>query len=150
MRNQLSGFTSWLLIVAASASIATTAAPGNKPVVLGADSATLEWGPCPAFMPASCRIAVLNGNPAEANSDVLFKLASKTTAPSHWHSSAERMVLISGEMRVEYEGRPAARIRAGDYAYGPPGLAHAAHCVSDVDCMLFIAFENPVDAFETP
>lgn len=110
------------------------------------DAADLEWGPCPDFMPAGCEIAVLQGNPAEPNADVLFKLPSGTTAPSHWHTSAERMVLIAGELEVEYEGQEPATIRTGDYAYGPPKLPHHATCKSEQDCVLFIAFEEPVDA----
>lgn len=111
-----------------------------------ADAAELEWGPCPAFMPADCGIAVLQGNPAERNADVFFKLASKTTVPAHRHTSAERMVLVSGEMQVEYEGQKPQVLTPGTYAYGPANLSHSATCRSDDDCVLFIAFEEPVDA----
>jgi quercetin dioxygenase-like cupin family protein len=114
-----------------------------------ADSPQLEWGPCPEFMPQGCAIAVLQGNPAEPNADVLFKLPAGTTAPEHWHTSAERMVLIAGEMEVQYEGQQPETLRGGTYAYGPAELSHHATCNSDEDCVLFIAFEEPVDAFAT-
>lgn len=111
-----------------------------------ADSAKLEWGPCPDFMPEGCGLAVLHGNPAEPGADVLFKLPAGTTAPPHWHTSAERMVLMSGEMQVEYEGQEQMVLQEGNYAYGPPRVAHWATCTSDEDCVLFIAFNEPVDA----
>jgi quercetin dioxygenase-like cupin family protein len=111
-----------------------------------ADSAEIAWGPCPEFMPEGCALAVLQGNPAERNADVFFKLPAKSTAPRHTHTSAERMILVSGEMKVQYEGQEPVVLTAGTYAYGPANLPHAATCSSDQDCILFIAFEEPVDA----
>lgn len=70
----------------------------DQALVKQADSSELEWGPCPEFMPASCGIAVLHGDPAEPNADVFFRLAGGTTAPNHRHTSAERMVLVSGQL----------------------------------------------------
>jgi len=106
----------------------------------------VEWGPCPEFMPEGCGLAVLQGDPEDHNADVFFRLAGGTTVANHWHTSAERMVLIAGEMRVDYEGQEPVTLTPGVYAYGPAGLPHETHCVSDEDCILFIAFEEPVDA----
>ncbi len=106
-----------------------------------------EWVPCPEFMPESCRITVLQGNPEEPNTDIFFRLEGNTSVPNHWHHSAERMVLVSGEMQVNYEGQDPQVITSGTYAYGPPELPHTADCVSSEPCLLFIAFEEPIDAF---
>lgn len=111
-----------------------------------ADDPKLEWLPCPAFMPDGCGIAVLQGNPAEQNADVFFKLPTNTTAPRHWHTSAERMVLVAGEMHIDYDDQEPVVMEPGTYAYGPASLPHEASCVSEDDCVLFIAFEEPVDA----
>lgn len=118
----------------------------DRAIIRTADSPEIEWGPCPAFMPEGCALAVLQGNPAERNADVFFKLPAGTTAPLHRHTSAERMVLVSGEMTVRYQGQEAVVLKAGTYAYGPANLPHDATCSSDQDCILFIAFEEPVDA----
>lgn len=126
---------------------ATPALADHHAFVQEADSPQLDWGPCPEFMPGGCAIAVLQGDPAEANADVLFKLPAGTTAPAHWHTSAERMVLLSGEMEVQYEDQQPATLHPGTYAYGPPERTHRATCNSGKDCVLFIAFEEPVDAF---
>jgi quercetin dioxygenase-like cupin family protein len=112
-----------------------------------ADEERLEWGQCPEFMPESCRVAVLQGDPAKPNADVFFKMQGNTTAPEHWHHSAERMVVVSGKMKVNYEGQDPEIITEGTYAYGPPEKPHSATCMSEEPCILFIAFSKPFDAF---
>jgi quercetin dioxygenase-like cupin family protein len=89
---------------------------------------------------------VLHGDPAKSNVDVFFKVPSKSKLPLHWHSSAERMVLVAGELHVTYEGQEPAILKAGAYAYGPARRPHSGLCASAVPCVLFIAFESPVDA----
>lgn len=111
-----------------------------------AQDAQLKWGPCPAFLPKGCGIAVLHGDPAKNNADVFFKVPAKSTIPLHWHTSAERMVLVAGELHVTYEGQKKAVLKPGTYAYGPAKKPHDGYCASKVPCVLFIAFESPVDA----
>jgi mannose-6-phosphate isomerase-like protein (cupin superfamily) len=121
---------------------------GGQAFIWNLDDEDLQWGPCPEFMPEGCGLAVLQGDPAGHNADVFFRLPGKSTAAHHWHSSAERMVLVAGEMEVDYDGQEPVVLRPGTYAYGPAKLPHVAHCRSDEDCVLFIAFEEPVDAIE--
>ncbi len=118
----------------------------EKAVVISTDSDQLEWGPCPDFIPAGCEIAVLHGNPADKNADIFFKVPGDFKIPYHWHNSQERMVLVSGELEVTYDGQPTAVIKAGDYAYGPAKLPHDAYCRKGDPCILFIGFVLPVDA----
>ena len=68
--------------------------------------------------------------------------------PPHGHTSAERLVLVNGELDVTYEGQPTAHLKKGMYAYGPPMAIHEGKCVSEEECVLFIAFEAPVDVRE--
>jgi quercetin dioxygenase-like cupin family protein len=138
-----------LVALVAGAGFPAIASSDDGAFVRAPDATELQWGPCPEFMPADCSIAVLQGNPAEPNADVFFKLASNTTVPAHRHTSAERMVLVSGEMQVAYEGQDPQVLKPGTYAYGPANLSHSATCRSDDDCVLFIAFEEPVDAVPT-
>ena len=118
----------------------------NPPVALAATGADLRWGPCPPGMPEGCEIAVLHGDPAKPNADVFLKVPAKYVIPPHWHTSAERMVLVAGELEIEYAGHPATTLKAGTYAYGPAKAPHKASCAKGAACMLFIAFEAPVDA----
>jgi quercetin dioxygenase-like cupin family protein len=110
------------------------------------DDPALQWGPCPEFLPEGCAIAVLRGDPAGPNTDVFFKVPGGAEIAAHWHTSAERMVLVSGELTVQYEGQPEVRLERGSYAYGPARAVHSGRCAEGEDCVLFIAFEQPVDA----
>jgi quercetin dioxygenase-like cupin family protein len=110
------------------------------------DDPALQWGPCPEFLPAGCAIAVLQGDPAGPNADVFFKVPGGAEIAAHWHTSAERMVLVSGRMTVQYDGQPEVELERGSYAYGPARAVHSGRCAVGEDCVLFIAFELPVDA----
>ena len=37
-------------------------------------------------------------------------------------------------------------LEPGTYAYGPAGMPHRGTCAAGDQCVLFIAFEGPVDA----
>ncbi len=106
----------------------------------------LQWGACPDIFPAGCEITVLHGDPARPNADVFLRVPGGYQLPPHSHTSVERMILVVGELNVQYQGAPATLLTAGEYAYGPAGLPHVANCASTEACTLFIAFEGPVDA----
>ena len=130
--------------------LAFAAAPAQEPALsFTFKDAQLKWGPCPAFIPKGCEIAVLHGDPAKGNADIFFKVPGNFTIPHHWHNSAERMVLVSGKLHVTYDGQKTAVLKPGHYAYGPAKLGHKATCAKGNPCVLFIAFESPVDAMPT-
>jgi len=56
------------------------------------------------------------------------------------------MILIAGELKVTYEGEKTPTMKVGSYAYGPSKKHHTAKCISKKPCVLFIAFEEPLDA----
>jgi quercetin dioxygenase-like cupin family protein len=112
--------------------------------------AGMEWSPCPHFLPSGCAMAVLHGDPAESNLDVFFKVPARATIPLHWHNSPERMVLVAGELQLTYEGQSTTVLQPGGYAYGPAKRPHKGYCASEVPCVLFIAFESPLDASCSP
>lgn len=107
----------------------------------------LKWGPAPAFLPQGTQLSILHGDPKKRNADAFLQVPAKAVIPKHWHTSAERMVLVAGEMHVTYEGQDKFIMKPGNYAYGPAKLRHEANCVSETPCVLFIAFEAPIDAF---
>ena len=125
--------------VAAQAAAAT-------PLAIPASNPKLNWGPCPPIFKGSCQIAVLHGDPARPGADVFLKIGGGTELIPHLHTSAERMILVSGRLRVQYKNAQPAVLAVGDYAYGPAGLPHKGTCLSKQSCTLFIAFEEPVDA----
>ncbi|HEU5468616.1 MAG TPA: cupin domain-containing protein [Steroidobacteraceae bacterium] len=135
----------------ALSSLATAGpAPAEPAISRTAGDAALTWGACPDFLPAGCEIAVLHGDPSQPNSDIFFRVPGRSEIPPHAHTSAERMVLVAGELEVTYQGQAPARLAPGAYAYGPPGRTHAGRCISDAPCVLFIAFESAVDAIPFP
>jgi mannose-6-phosphate isomerase-like protein (cupin superfamily) len=124
-------------------------ASADEPAIAhSVDSSGLEWGACPDFFPDGCEIAVLHGDPAKPNVDIFFRVPGNYELPLHRHTSAERMVLVSGELQITYEGQPMASLGDGEYAYGPAQRAHSGRCVSEEPCVLFIAFEAPLDTIE--
>jgi len=112
------------------------------------DDKRLVWGPCPAFIGKGCEIAVLHGDPAKNNLDIFFKVPGDFAIPHHWHTSAERMTLVSGTLKVTYDNQASELLETGMYAYGPSKRPHTAYCEKGDPCVLFIAFEEPLDAFE--
>lgn len=136
-------FLSSLLL---AAPVFADSAPTESSRAYGFQDAGLQWGACPSFLPEGCEIAVLHGDPAQPNVDVFFKVPAGATIPVHRHTSAERMVLVSGKLDVTYEGEKTKTLTSGMYAYGPANKPHGAVCAKGAPCVLFIAFEEPLDA----
>jgi hypothetical protein len=51
---------------------------GELPIRVTPDDADLDWGPCPEFMPDGCALAILQGDPAQPNADVFFRLPGRS------------------------------------------------------------------------
>ena len=138
-----------LMCIAVGASSAQSAPAQNAnepPLAMRATDPNLVWGPCPPIFAGDCKIAVLHGDPAKPNADVFLRIGGGMALPVHRHSSAERIILVSGRLRVDYRGAPPVTLVPGSYAYGPAEVPHRAVCLSKQRCKLFIAFEGPVDA----
>lgn len=108
-------------------------------------SSKLKWGPCPPIFPITCETAILHGDPTKPNTDILIRATKGTKFIAHTHTSAERMVLVVGKMEVKYKGQAKIILKKGDYAFGPASHPHEAKCLED-QCILFVAFEAPIDA----
>jgi hypothetical protein len=153
-RSRIYGPATLLIILAAVGAFSTLQAeqPVAKaeahdlPLALKQADGTLNWTDCPAIFPPGCKLAVLHGDPAAPGADVFLRVPAGYTIPAHWHTSAERMVLVSGSLDVTYAGHPTVRLETNDYAYGPARLPHDAQCRSATPCTLFIAFDQAVDA----
>jgi mannose-6-phosphate isomerase-like protein (cupin superfamily) len=151
MKDHITKGLAMLLAAAGFVVLTPSSAPAQsaeRAIARDLAGAGLQWEPCPSFMPSGCQIAVLHGDPAKHNADVFFRLPGHSKAERHWHKSAERMVLTAGELLVEFDGQDAVVMRPGIYAYGPARLPHSATCRSAEACVLFIAFEEPVEAVE--
>lgn len=88
---------------------------------------------------------LIHGDLKKGNADMVATFPAGFVTRHHWHTTAERMVLLSGELHLTYDGHETMILKPGSYAYGPAKLAHTAACTRDAPCMLFIATELPFD-----
>jgi mannose-6-phosphate isomerase-like protein (cupin superfamily) len=141
-----------LLIVLLSCVVASSAPPlvqestGGQAISRKYDDPQLKWNPCPSIFPKGCEVTVLTGDPVNGRSDVFLRVPANYRFPPHWHTSPEHMILVAGELHVTYEGQKPSVLRVGSYAYGPAKAKHEARCANVGPCVLFIAFESPIDA----
>lgn len=133
-------------VTATATATAVVPDAARTPLAIRLDDPNLKWSPCPPIFPQGCRLSVLHGDPAQPGADVFLQVPGGYAIPAHTHTSAERMVLVSGKLEVAYQGRSAVVLEPGQYAYGPAKMPHAATCRSDTPCTLFIAFDTAVDA----
>ena len=147
MRTLMTSLVTAAMLAVTAPALADPPAVENS-VVSTLKDKELQWGPCPPFLPQGCGIAVLHGDPAKPNVDVFFKVPGGSKIVAHTHTSAERMTLVSGELTVKYDGEKPVTLKKGRYAYGPAGKPHEATCAKGEPCVLFIAFESPLDAIE--
>lgn len=127
-----------------STSLCAQQAAVSNSITRTADSKELNWSPAPEFFPG-CSFTILQGSMDQPNMDFLFKIEPNTEVIKHTHSSAERMILLSGDLEVQYEGEDAVVLKEGAYAYGPAGKPHRAKCLDNGPCMLFVALVGPFD-----
>lgn len=118
----------------------------EKPVSRTMNDKDLKWGPCPEIFPKGCETSILHGAPDKPDADIYFRVPGSYVIPAHTHTSAEHMTLVSGELEVKYQGENTFTLSKGAYAYGPPKHAHKAKCTSKEPCVLFISFDEPIDA----
>lgn len=90
-------------------------------------------------------MSVVHGDLKKGNADMVINFPANSISPHHWHTTAERMVLLSGELHLTYDGHGTMILKPGSYAYGPAKLAHTTACTKDAPCILFIATELPFD-----
>jgi quercetin dioxygenase-like cupin family protein len=138
--------TAVALVAVLVAGVALSFGQAPEPAITThATDPNIAWGPCPEILPAGCQIAQLHGYPSNPNADIFLKIPAKASFAKHLHTSAERMILLSGEIHVTFEGQKPAVVKAGSYMYGPALRPHSGACASAEPCLLFIAFEEPVD-----
>ena len=53
---------------------------------------------------SAAAVANVAGDPAKDNADIFFKVPASSVIPLHWHTSAERMVLISESFTLPMTG----------------------------------------------
>ena len=139
----MKNYSLFILILSFVASI-NLSAQEESSIAKSFKDSSLEWGGCP--LPMDCNVTVLHGDISKPDSDIFFKMPAGESIPWHSHSSAERMVLVSGKLEIQYEGEDEKIVKPSSYMYGPSNKMHKGKCVSKDPCIIFIAFNKPVDA----
>ncbi len=109
------------------------------------DNEDLNWFQAPSFFPG-CSFTILHGEPDKPNLDFIFRIEPNTEVVNHTHNPSERMILMSGDLEVQYEGEQPVVLKAGSYAHAPAEKPHRAKCLDNGPCVLFVAMVEPFDA----
>lgn len=78
----------------------------------------IQWKPCPGNLPSGCEMAVLEGNPQEADLFTLrFRLNQDFFMPAHSHPKDERVTILQGKAYVAF-GEDGTRENAKGFGPG--------------------------------
>jgi len=89
----------------------------------------IQWKPCPPNLPGGCEMAVLEGNPKEADLfTVRFKINGTFIMPPHAHPKDERVTILAGKAYVAFgedaRKEDAQEFGPGDYYVNARGAIH--------------------------
>ena len=120
----------------------TAPAQGDaKPIVQNAVPGRFQKIP---NLPDCITAAVERGDPTKGASVLIVKGTSGCTAPWHFHTPNEQLMMISGVGRVEMKGEQAVNLRTGGFAYAPVKHVHQFKCVGG-PCSFFLHSDAPFD-----
>ena len=110
----------------------------------------VQWGPAPPVLPAGAQIAVMEGNPAEKGLLTLrLRLPAHYNLPPHWHSTIERVTVLSGSLHVgmgdKLDRKASQPLKPGGFASLPAKMHHFAW--TDKATVVQITLEGPFDIF---
>lgn len=87
--------------------------------------------------------SVQSGDPRNGPSVILGKMATGCSIPWHWHTSTERLMLVSGVARVEAKDGKPRTLRAGGFALMPSRHIHQFRCTAS--CVLYVYSDAAFD-----
>ena len=91
----------------------------------------LKWGDAPPGLPAGGKMALLNGDPAQAGPfTVRLKAPAGYKVMPHTHPTAERLTVISGTFKIgmgeKFDEKSMQQMTSGSYIVLPANMAHYA------------------------
>ncbi|MGB8543666.1 MAG: cupin domain-containing protein [Candidatus Acidiferrales bacterium] len=99
-----------------------------------------------ATEPACLSTAVEAGNPATGPSAVLVKMEKGCMDAWHFHTAAEELIVIKGELKVETFSVPPAILGPGGYAQIPSNEKHQFTCGAKSECLAFVRIDRAYDS----
>jgi ketosteroid isomerase-like protein len=118
-------------------------------------SETLTWGDAPPGLPPGARIAVVSGDPSQAQPFVMrAQMPAGYRVPLHWHPTTENLTILSGTAAIGMGdgAEPAMKdLTAGSYAVLPAEMRHVFATRTAVTMQVHgigpfaITYVNPAD-----
>jgi len=106
----------------------------------------LKWGDLNPTGAPGVKIADVWGNHARGGYGAFLKFPAGFLAPLHTHTSAIKIVVISGTYMQTPEGKAEMRMGPGSYVFQPGGsYKHISACDKASECLLFIESTGPFD-----
>ena len=141
------------LVFAAEESQSTATSATEHRVTKPSD---LKWGEAPPGLPASAKVAALNGDPTQAGPfTVRLKAPAGYKVMPHTHPTDERLTVISGSFRIgmgeRFDETKMQEMGPGSYIVLPSGMAHFAKSAKesivqiDSEGPFQINYVNPAD-----
>jgi quercetin dioxygenase-like cupin family protein len=81
------------------------------------------------------KYVVLWGNPSTGEHGMLRKFPAGFAPPPHTHSSAERVIVLSGTIVVRYSGSAEKKLGPGSYSEIPANVEHSVKCGEESECV---------------
>jgi len=142
-----------VLVFAAEESQSTATSATEHRVTKPSD---LKWGEAPPGLPASAKVAALNGDPTQAGPfTVRLKAPADYKVMPHTHPTDERLTVISGSFRIgmgeRFDETKMQEMGPGSYIVLPSGMAHFAKSAKesivqiDSEGLFQINYVNPAD-----
>ena len=141
------------LVFAAEESQSTATSATEHRVTKPSD---LKWGEAPPGLPASAKVAALNGDPTQAGPfTVRLKAPADYKVMPHTHPTDERLTVISGSFRIgmgeRFDETKMQEMGPGSYIVLPSRMAHFAKSAKesivqiDSEGPFQINYVNPAD-----
>ena len=108
----------------------------SEPEMILLTDSDITWGDVPPALPSGAKIAVLEGNPFNAEQYSLrLKMPVNYEIPAHWHTMIERVTVLSGTMNVgmgdKLDTAKGKAFTAGGFIFFPAKMHHFAWASED-------------------
>jgi len=122
-------FIGLTLVAGSAVAQGSPAQPAHHVIVALPDK--IAFGPAPAVLPAGAKLAVLDGNPAEAGPYTMrLSMPGGYRIPPHFHPAFEHVTVVTGTFKVgmgdKFDGSAMTALPAGAFAALAPGVRHYA------------------------
>jgi len=151
-----STFIALSLTLSAAVAAAQGAPSQGAPHAVVVKPDQIAWKSGPPSLPAGAKLAVIEGNPAEAGPFTMrLSLPNGYRIPAHSHPGIEHVTVMKGTFRVgmgdKFDASALSPLPAGTFAALAPGTRHFAEAQGETVLQLHgvgpwsIAYVNPAD-----